>query len=131
MANPRHVPFTNVSPNFLGRIVAWDELSLGTNCRLGRIFAWDELSLGTNCRLGRIVAWDELSLGTNCRLGRIVAWDELSLGMNCRFGRTVALRRFRTSPKQSDNFSIFFVQIFDLQMKTVYTCNAPSNDTCW
>ena len=63
----------------------WDELSLGTNCRLGRIVAWDELSLGTNCRLGRIVAWDELSLGTNCRLGRIVAWDELSLGTNCRF----------------------------------------------
>ena len=68
----------------MGRIVAWDELSLGTNCRLGRIVAWDELSLGTNCRLGRIVAWDELSLGTNCRLGRIVAWDELSLGTNCR-----------------------------------------------
>ena len=101
----------------LGRIVAfskWDELSLGTNCCLGRIVAWDELSLfgiwdelslfqnGTNCRLGRIVAWDELSLGTNCRLGRTVAfwnlgrivardelslfgiWDELSLGTNYR-----------------------------------------------
>ena len=73
----------------LGRIVAWDELSLGTNCRLGRIVAWDELSLGTNCRLGRIVARDELSLGTNCRLGRIVAWEELSLGTNCRLGRIV------------------------------------------
>ena len=58
------------------RIDAWDELSL--------FRIWDELSLGTNCRLGRIVAWDELSLGTNCRLGRIVAWDELSLGTNCR-----------------------------------------------
>ena len=45
-------------------------LILGTNCRLfkmRRIVAWDELSLGTNCRLGRIDAWDELSLGTNCR----------------------------------------------------------------
>ena len=29
--------------------------------------AWDELSLGTNGRLGRIVVWDELSFGTNCR----------------------------------------------------------------
>ena len=43
----------------MGRIDAWDELSL--------FGIWDELSLGTNCRLGRIVAWDELSLGTNCR----------------------------------------------------------------
>ena len=23
---------------------------------------WDEMTLGTNCRLGRIAAWDELSL---------------------------------------------------------------------
>ena len=40
----------------------WDELSPfenGTNCRLGRIDAWDELSL--------FGIWDELSLGTNCR----------------------------------------------------------------
>ena len=32
----------------MGRIVAWDELSL--------FGVWDELSLGTNRRLGRIVA---------------------------------------------------------------------------
>ena len=32
----------------MGRIEAWDELSL--------YGIWDELSLGTNCRLGRIVA---------------------------------------------------------------------------
>ena len=37
----------------MGRIVAWDELSL--------FGIWDELSLGTNCHLGRIVTWDELS----------------------------------------------------------------------
>ena len=43
----------------MGRTNAWDELSL--------FGVWDELSLGTNCRLGRIVAWDELSLGMNCR----------------------------------------------------------------
>ena len=38
------------------------------NCRLfkmGRIVAWDELSLGTHCRF--------LEFGTNLRLGRIVA----------------------------------------------------------
>ena len=52
--------------NYIG-----DELQLliiGTNCRffeLGRIDAWDELSL--------FGIWDELSLGTNLRLGRIVA----------------------------------------------------------
>ena len=43
----------------MGRIDPWEELSL--------FGIWDELSLGTNCRLGRIVAWDELSLETNCR----------------------------------------------------------------
>ena len=32
---------------------------------MGRIDAWDELSL--------FGIWDELSLGTNCPLGRIVA----------------------------------------------------------
>ena len=51
--------------------IIWDELQLliiGTNCRffkMGRIDAWDELSL--------FGIWDELSLGTNRRLGRIVA----------------------------------------------------------
>ena len=50
----------------------------GTNCRLGRIVAWDELSL--------FGVWDELSLGTNHRLGRIIAWDELSLYENTRQG---------------------------------------------
>ena len=65
-------------------------LEFGTNCRLGRIVAWDELSLfqnGTNCRLfkmGRIDAWDELSF--------FGIWDELSLGTNRRLGRIVALR---------------------------------------
>ena len=32
---------------------------------------WDELSLGTNCRLGLIAAFRNL--------GRTLAWDELSL----------------------------------------------------
>ena len=76
----------------MGRIDAWDELSL--------FGIWDELSLGTNWRLGRIVAWDELSLGTNWRLGRIVAWDELSLGTNWRLGRIVAQpSTFRPMPR--------------------------------
>ena len=48
---------------------------------MGRIVAWDELSL--------FGIWDELSLGTNCRLGRIVAWDELSL-----YGRHVAQKSY-------------------------------------
>ena len=37
---------------------------------MGRIDAWDELSL--------FGIWDELSLGTNCRLGRIVAQPKWS-----------------------------------------------------
>ena len=91
----------------MGRIVAWDELSL--------FGIWDELSLGTNCRLGRIVAFwnlgrivarDELSLGTNCCLGRIVAWDELSLGTNCRLGRIVAQPFF----KQQNSYVHLFAE---------------------
>ena len=69
---PEEISCSNLQwTNFkMGRIDAWDELSL--------FGIWDELSLGTNCRLGRIVAWDELSLGTNCRLGRIVAQPEFT-----------------------------------------------------
>ena len=48
----------------MGRIVAWDELSL--------FGIWDELSL--------FGIWDELSL--------FGIWDELSLGTNCRFTKT-------------------------------------------
>ena len=67
----------------LGRIAAFnnvDELSPfqnGANCHLGRIVAWDELSLFGIC--------DELSLftnGTNCRLFKM---GRLTLGTNCRF----------------------------------------------
>ena len=39
---------------------------------MGRIVAWDESSLGTNCRLGRIVAWDELSLYVHFLLRRSI-----------------------------------------------------------
>ena len=52
---------------FIKLVISWSIKQFGTNCRflqMGRIVAfskWDELSLGTNCRLGRIVAWDELS----------------------------------------------------------------------
>ena len=47
----------------MGRIDAWDELSL--------FGIWDELSLGTNCRLGRIVAqpiekWHTINKLTQC-----------------------------------------------------------------
>ena len=54
----------------MGRIDAWDELSL--------FGIWDELSFGTNCRLGRIVVWDELSFGTNCRFTGILGVVTLS-----------------------------------------------------
>ena len=67
------------------RIVAWDGLSLGTNCRF--------LEFGTYCCLGRIVAWDEVSLfGIWDELSLFGIWEELSLGTNRRLGRIVALR---------------------------------------
>ena len=54
-------------------------MSLGTNCRLGRIVAWDELSLMTKCRSGRIAAFWKLGrIVAFWNLGRFVAWVELS-----------------------------------------------------
>ena len=45
----------------MGRIVAWDELSL--------FGIWDELSLGTNRRLGRVVALRSLDFPTPTKKG--------------------------------------------------------------
>ena len=65
----------------------WDELSLGTNCRLGQIVAfWNLGRIVAFWNLGRIVAWDELSLfGIWDELSLFGIWDELSLGTICRF----------------------------------------------
>ena len=49
----------------MGRIAAWDELSL--------FGIWDELSLGTNRRLGRIVAQPNFTGGGNGKTQKIIA----------------------------------------------------------
>ena len=79
----------------MGRIVAWDELSL--------FVVWDELSLGTNRRLGRIVA---------LRLGSLNVFTNRKLAKKCRGVPSDRIRKFPKKshivPKKTQKSSLYF-----------------------
>ena len=91
----------------MGRSVAWDELSLGTNVafwNLGRIVAWDESSLGTNRRLGRIVA---LRLITCSGGAGLIGWRPLLLSVVVHLEEN--FRQFQNAKVLLDFSDYFFI----------------------